>query len=154
MKMNNTSMTKFSILPPISDEILPLFCSDDLIQILINIGSVPNVKNQAIFRRICIESLEHNCGNNSLTIWTNILIFNKDTYLVLISRMISTKSYKITNPNFCDITLRHSMTLKKAKTLTIRMLMVMISTQTIGSAVTLTKTMVLAMTLTMTKCWD
>ena len=37
-----------------------------------------------------MESLEQNCCNNSLTICTNILIFGKDTYLVLISRMIST----------------------------------------------------------------
>ena len=71
-------MPKFSILPQISDEILSRFCSDDLIQILIKIGPVPNVKNQAIFRRICIDSLEHNCGNNTLTICTNILIFSDD----------------------------------------------------------------------------
>ena len=49
-----------------------------------------NVKSQAIYRRICMGSSEHNCGNKSLTICTNILIFSKDTYLVLISRMIST----------------------------------------------------------------
>ena len=53
-------------------------------------GLIPNVKNQAVFRRICMESLEHNYGNISLTICTNMLIFSKDTYLVLISRMIST----------------------------------------------------------------
>ena len=89
IKMKNASMPKFSFLLPISDDILPWLCSDP-IQILIKIGLVPNVKNQAIFRRICMESLEHNCGNKSLTICTNILIFSKDTYLVLISRMIST----------------------------------------------------------------
>ena len=66
--MKNASMPKFSILPLISDEILPWFCSDDLIQILIKLGLVPNVKNQAIFRRICMESLEHNYGNTSPTI--------------------------------------------------------------------------------------
>ena len=87
--MKNGSMPNFTILPSISDEILTRFCCDNLIQILIKIGSVPNVKNQAIFRRICMESLKHNCGNK--TICTNILIFSKDTYLVLISRMISTK---------------------------------------------------------------
>ena len=46
--------------------------------------------NQAIFRRICKESLEHNCGNISPTICTKMLIFGKDTFLVLISMMIST----------------------------------------------------------------
>ena len=89
-KMKNASMPIFSVLPSISDEILLRFCSDDLIQSHIKIGLVRYVKNQAIFTRICMESLEHNCGNNSLTICTNILIFSKDTYLVLISRMIST----------------------------------------------------------------
>ena len=54
------------------------------------IGLVPNVKNQAIFGRICMESLEHNCGNISPTICTTMLIFGKDTFLVLISRVIST----------------------------------------------------------------
>ena len=54
------------------------------------IGSVPNVMNQAIFRRICMESLEHNCGNISPTICTNMLILGKDTFLVMISLMIST----------------------------------------------------------------
>ena len=89
-EMKNNSIPKFSILQPISDEILLRFYSDDLIQILIKIGLVPNVKNQAIFR-IRLETSEHNCGNNSLTICTNnLLIFSKDTFLVLISRMIST----------------------------------------------------------------
>ena len=37
-----------------------------------------------------MEALEHNRGNKSLTIFTNILIFSKDTYLVLISRMTLT----------------------------------------------------------------
>ena len=36
-----------------------------------------------------MESLEHNCGNISLTICTNMLIFSKDTFLVLFARMIS-----------------------------------------------------------------
>ena len=64
--------------------------TDDLIQILIKIGLVPNVKNQAIFTRICMESLEHNCGNKSLKICNNVLILSKGSYLVLISQMIST----------------------------------------------------------------
>ena len=37
-----------------------------------------------------MESLEHNCGNISLTICTNMLISSKDRFLVLISRMIAT----------------------------------------------------------------
>ena len=37
-----------------------------------------------------MESLEHNWGNISPTICTNMLIFGKDTFLVLISLMIST----------------------------------------------------------------
>ena len=77
--MKNGSMPNFTILPSISDEILTRFCCDNLIQILIKIGSVPNVKNQAIFRRICMELLEHNCGNILPTICTNMLIFIKDT---------------------------------------------------------------------------
>ena len=79
IKIKNAPMPTFSVLRPISNEILPRFCSDDLVQILIKIGLVPNTKKQAIFRRICMESLEHNCCNNSLTICTNILIFSKDT---------------------------------------------------------------------------
>ena len=72
-------MPKFSILPQISDEILSRFRSNDPIEILkIKICLVPNVKNQVIFTRICMDSLEHNRGNNSLTICTNILIFSKD----------------------------------------------------------------------------
>ena len=49
-----------------------------------------NVMNQAIFRRICMESLEYNCGNISPTICINMLILDKDTFLPLISQMIST----------------------------------------------------------------
>ena len=45
--------------------------------------------NQAIFRRICTELLVRNCGNISPTICTNMLIFSKDTYLVLMAWMIS-----------------------------------------------------------------
>ena len=37
-----------------------------------------------------MESLEHNCGNISPTIYTNVLIFSKDTFVILIFRMIST----------------------------------------------------------------
>ena len=37
-----------------------------------------------------MESLEHNWGNISPTICTNMLILGKDTFLVLISLMIST----------------------------------------------------------------
>ena len=37
-----------------------------------------------------MESLEHNCGNISPTIYTNMLILGKDIFLVLISLMIST----------------------------------------------------------------
>ena len=37
-----------------------------------------------------MESLEHNCGNISPTICINMLILGKDTFLALISRMIST----------------------------------------------------------------
>ena len=37
-----------------------------------------------------MESLEHNCGNISPTICTNMLIFGKDTFSVLISQMILT----------------------------------------------------------------
>ena len=37
-----------------------------------------------------MESLEHNCGNISTTICTNMLIFSKDIFLVLISGRIST----------------------------------------------------------------
>ena len=48
IKMKNASMSNVSFLSPISYEILPRFCSDDLIQILIKIGLVPNVKNQDI----------------------------------------------------------------------------------------------------------
>ena len=92
IKIKNASMPKFSILPQISDEILSWFCSDDPIQILIKIGLVPNVKNQAIFRRICMESLEHNFDNIPLTICTNMVIFSKDTFLVLTSWMILTNS--------------------------------------------------------------
>ena len=36
-----------------------------------------------------MESLEHNCGNNSPAICTNMLILGKDTFLVLIAQMIS-----------------------------------------------------------------
>ena len=50
-----------------------------------------------------MESLEHKCGNILLTSCTKRLIFGKDTFLVLISRMIST------NPiHFCGVTLNHS----------------------------------------------
>ena len=37
-KMKNASMPKFSILPPISDEIFPRLCSDDPIQILFKLA--------------------------------------------------------------------------------------------------------------------
>ena len=37
-----------------------------------------------------MESLEHNCGNISPTICTNMSIFGKNTFLALISRMVST----------------------------------------------------------------
>ena len=47
-KMKSSSIPKFSTFPPISNGILPQFCSDDLIQILLKIGLVPNIKNQAI----------------------------------------------------------------------------------------------------------
>ena len=36
-KMKNASMPKFSILPPISDDMLPRLCFDDHIQILLKI---------------------------------------------------------------------------------------------------------------------
>ena len=39
-----------------------------------------------------MESLEHNCGNISPTFSTNMLIFSKDTFLVLIARVISTNT--------------------------------------------------------------
>ena len=61
------------------------------------ISLVHNFMNQAIFRRICMESVEHICGNISPTICTNILIFCKDTFLVLISQMI------LTNPTSSQI---------------------------------------------------
>ena len=44
---------------------------------------VANVTNQAIFGRICMESLEHNCNNMPPTIWTNMLIFSKNTIFSL-----------------------------------------------------------------------
>ena len=37
-----------------------------------------------------MESLEHNCGNISLTICSNMLIFGKGKFSVLIAWMIST----------------------------------------------------------------
>ena len=43
----------------IVSEILALFCPDDFVQ---------NVKTQGKFRRICVESLEHNWANISETI--------------------------------------------------------------------------------------
>ena len=45
-------------------------------------------------------SLEHNCGNISPTIYTNMLIFGKDTFLVLIARMISTNPISLQNSIF------------------------------------------------------
>ena len=50
-----------------------------------------------------MESLEHNCGNISQTICTNMLIFGKKTYLVLISRMISQKK-PISSQNLIFVT--------------------------------------------------
>ena len=41
-----------------------------------------------------MESLEHNCGNILPTFCTNMLIFGKDTFLVLISQVISTNPIK------------------------------------------------------------
>ena len=41
-----------------------------------------------------MESLEHNCGNILLTICTNMLIFGKGTFLVLIAWIISTNPIK------------------------------------------------------------
>ena len=37
-----------------------------------------------------MNSLWHNCGNISPTIYTNMLILGKDIFLLLIARMIST----------------------------------------------------------------
>ena len=103
-------MLKFSILPHISDEILSRFCSDDLIQILIKIGLVLNAKNKAIFRRNYMESLGHNCGNISPTICTNKKYADFQQGYIFSFDLLDhfNKSNKLTNFDFCDVTLGHS----------------------------------------------
>ena len=51
-----------------------------------------------------MESLQHNCGNNLLTICTITLIYSKDTFFSL----DHLDDLKFTNSNFCDVKLRHS----------------------------------------------
>ena len=99
-EMKNATMPKFSILPSISDEILPRLCSDDpWYNSFLNWRGSYGM-NQAIFKRICRESLKHNFNNISPTFSTNVLIFGKDRilFLVLIARMISANiSHKFAN---------------------------------------------------------
>ena len=50
-------------------------------------------------------SLEHNCGNISPTICTNMLIFGTDTFLDFLKLLYDfKKSHKFTKFKFCDVT--------------------------------------------------
>ena len=82
--MKYASMPKFSILPPIGDDKLPRLCSDDPIQILFKLAQFLTLRTKPF------KSSEHHRGNISPTICTNMLIFSKDTFLILIFRIIST----------------------------------------------------------------
>ena len=113
IKIKNASMLKFSIVPPISDEILAWFCSDDLIQILIKIGLVPNVMNQAIG-----FVWSHWSVTVVISCWQfapKILIFTKVTKFSFDLSNDFDKSHKFTNFNFCDVTHRHSIVKEKHK---------------------------------------
>ena len=119
-KTKNVSLLKISILVQIVVEILPQLCSNASLQILLKMAWFDvNVRNQANLKRISMGSSCYNCGNISslmgckmlnfvinafsilfllnittvviaMTICTNMLIFSKDTFLVLISHRIST----------------------------------------------------------------
>ena len=104
-KMKNASIPKFSILPPISDEILPRLCSDDPVQIFFQLVWFLTLRTKPF-----LEGLEHNCGTISPTICTNILIIGKAAFLVLIDLSDDlNKSHKLIKFPFCDVTLYHSM---------------------------------------------
>ena len=102
--MKNASMLKFSILPPISDEILPWLCSNGPILGLVKM--VTDVKNEAIFRRICIESLEHNCGNIADNLHQHADFWQRYLFSLDLSGDLN-KSHKFINFKFCDVTLYH-----------------------------------------------
>ena len=69
---------------------------------------VPNVKNQPIFKRICMESLKHNCSNILPTIRTNEHADFWQGYIFSLDFLDDlNKSHKITNFNFYYVTLYH-----------------------------------------------
>ena len=82
-------MPKFSILSPISDDILQQLCSDDPIKILFQLAWFLPLRIKP-FLDVFIRIFGYNCCNISLTIGTNMLIISKDTFVALIAWMIST----------------------------------------------------------------
>ena len=69
-------LPKTSISEQIVSGILAQLCSDDFIQILLNWTQF-NIRNRVRFRRICMESSEHNWANISETIGPKMLVFGK-----------------------------------------------------------------------------
>ena len=53
-------MLNISIPGQIVFEILAQFCSDDFIQILLNLTQFHNIRNRVKFKRICVVSSEQN----------------------------------------------------------------------------------------------
>ena len=106
--MKYASMPKFSILPPISDEILLRLCSDDLIQILIKLA-----RFLTLWTKPFLEGFVW--SNKSITVVISRLQFAltcrflaRINFFRLDLSVDLNKSHQFTNFNFCDVTLYHS----------------------------------------------
>ena len=58
-------------------EILAQLCSDDFIQIFLNLTQFYNFRNRVKFKRICMASSEQNGTSISKTIFPTVLVFGK-----------------------------------------------------------------------------
>ena len=76
-KTQKAYLLNISIPGQIVFEILALFCSDDFIQILLNLTQFHNIRNRVKFKRICMVSSEQNGTSISETISPTVLDFGK-----------------------------------------------------------------------------
>ena len=76
-KTQKAYLLNISIPGQIVFEIIAQFCSDDFIQILLNLTQFHNIRNRVKFKRICVVSSEQNGTSISETICPTVLDFGK-----------------------------------------------------------------------------
>ena len=76
-KTQKAYLLNISIPGQIVFEVLAQLCSDDFIQIFLNLTQFHNFRNRVKFKRICMASSEQNGTSISETICPTVLVFGE-----------------------------------------------------------------------------